>query len=69
MIFTYEEKRLLVLYYFGSAGETAENVRDAIADATDPDERKAACSLLLKLENMSEAEFGSLDPESGCVFV
>ena len=67
MIFTADEKRLLNLYYSGSAAETADIVRDALNDITDPEERGAAQGLLRKLERMSGAEFDSLDPECGVV--
>jgi hypothetical protein len=53
MTFTAEEKRLLHLYYSGSASETAAVVQDALTDITDPEERAAAGSLLRKLESMS----------------
>ena len=65
MILTADEKRLLILYYFGSAADTTGIVRDAMADITDPDERTAARNLLRKLQNMGEAEFLSLDPDGG----
>ena len=65
MTFTDDEKRLLYLYYSGSVAEAADNIRDALADITDPDERSTALELLRKLEGMSETEFDCLDPESG----
>jgi hypothetical protein len=63
MIFTVEEKCLLNLYRFGSAGETASVVRDALNDITDPNERAAALNLLLKLKSMSDTAFHILDTE------
>ena len=65
MTFTNEERRLLILYHSGSVIETADIVRDALNDITDSDERTAAEGLLWKLENMNDAEFAGLDPESG----
>ena len=65
MIVTADEKRLLTLYYCGSAIETADIVRNALADITNPDERTAARNLLRKLQNMGEADFLRLDPEGG----
>ena len=65
MIFTADERRLLILYHYGSVTETADVVREALADITDPDERGAAQGLLRKLESMSEAEFDNLGSDSG----
>jgi predicted proteasome-type protease len=66
MIFTTEEKRLLILYHSGSLADTAAVVMDALNDMTERDECIAAMSVLRKLSDMSEAEFQGIDPERGC---
>jgi len=65
MTFTNEERRLLILYHSGSVIETSDIVRDALNDITDSDEQAAAEGLLRKLEDMNDAEFADLNPESG----
>ena len=68
MIFTNDERRLIILYYSGSAAETIAIVREALDDITDPDERRAAGSLLSKLEGMSHAELDNLAADWGCCY-
>lgn len=63
-----EEKKLLVLFYSGSPGETAAVVGDALADIHEPDVRADAESVIRKLEDMSAAEFDCLAVESGCCY-
>ena len=67
MMLTAAEKRLLNIYYSGSAEDTAAVVRDALADITEQDERTAAVSLLLKLEAMGTAEFEGYDAGNGAL--
>lgn len=63
MTFTTEERRLLVLYYTGSAEDTVIIMRDALADITEPDERAAAEVVIMKLE-CGNTRLDSLVPES-----
>jgi len=69
MIFTAEERQLLMLYYYSSAVETVEIIRDALNDITDPAERIAAFSLLRKLDGVNELNFGEIEPEMRCFCV
>jgi len=59
-----EERRLFVLFYSGSVISTANILRDALTDITEPDERVFACSLLRKLEGLSEADILQIEIES-----
>jgi len=64
MTFTHDERRMLILYHSGSLIDTADTLRLALLDITDPDERAATAGALRKLGGLDEAAFGSLGLES-----
>ena len=64
MTFTHDERRLLLLYHSGSLVDTADTLRLALLDITDPDERAAANGTLRKLGQIDEASFQGLIVES-----
>jgi len=64
MTLTHDERRLLMLYYEGSLADTADTLRLALPDVTDPDERTAAVGALRKLGEIDEASFQGLIVES-----
>ena len=49
MTFTSAERRLLMLYYSGTAADTADTLRHALRDITDPDECADVVCLLEKI--------------------
>ena len=61
------EMRLLNIYSSGSAADTAAVMRDALPDIGESDERKAALSLLSKLERMGEAAPEGFSLECGAM--
>jgi hypothetical protein len=64
MTFTHDERRLLILYYSGSLADTADTLRLALPDITDPDERGTAAGALRKLEYIDDAPFQDFILES-----
>ena len=64
MTFTHDERRLLILYNDGSLDDTADTLRLALLDITDPDERAAADGALRKMSGMDEASFQGVIFES-----
>jgi hypothetical protein len=67
MIFTNEERRLLILYDSGSVAETVDTLHVALHDAIDPDERAAVRRILRKIEDAGEGAAAIL-PESGAAY-
>ena len=65
MTFTHDERRLLILYHSDTLDDTADTLRLAMRDITDPDERAAADGALRKLCGLDEASFQGLILESG----
>ena len=55
MIFTYEEKLLLILYYSGSVLDTVDTLRIALRDMYCPHEHAVAESILQKIEDAGES--------------
>ena len=63
-IFTYEERRLLALFYMGDVLDTYNILRFALPDMTDPDDRTAAKGLISKLLDIDEATLADIVLES-----
>ena len=54
IFFTNAERRLLLLFYSGNVSDTADTLREALADIYDSDERAAVAELIVKLRDMNE---------------
>jgi len=63
--FTQSERRLLLLFYVGSASETADILICALSDIHDYDDRLAAKGLIAKLPDVDEAALAEFITESG----
>ena len=55
MIFTQEERRLLILYYSGSVADTADTLRLARRHSYDPRDRTLIDGILRKVEEAGDA--------------
>ena len=65
MIFTNEERRLLILYDSGSVADTVDTLHVALQDAIDPDERAAVSSILRKIGDAGDAAEAVLSENGG----
>ena len=65
IIFTQSERRLLLLFYVGSASETVDLLFQALSDIHDYDDRLAAKGLIAKLPDVDETALAMFITESG----
>jgi hypothetical protein len=65
IMFTQSERRLLLLFYVGSASETVDLLVQALSDIHDYDDRLAAKVLSAKLPDVDEAALAVFITESG----
>ena len=69
IIFTDSERRLLLLFYSGTAANTIDTLRQALSDMFDPEDRAAAESLISKLSGFDEAIIADVISESEGIFI
>ena len=65
MIFTNEERRLLILYHSGTVADTVDTLHVALQDAVDPDERAAVRGILYKINEAGDAAEAVLSESGG----